>query len=395
MKGLLFYVSAGVVSFAALEAAAASPWLSKVYDFRPAPGQFVNTLPELEEGDTQEDINEKVMSQLCGAKTPGMVSLGAWGGYVVVGFDHPVVNVAGEYDFRIYGNSYAQGADAKGGSSEPAIVMVSADTNGNGIPDDEWYELAGSEYSSPETMHGYEIVYYRPAADKVADPDPERPFISDRTYIRWSANQPEGAEGYVFRNSFHTQSYWPGWIEGETLVFGGARLADNYVDMSGTGSNYVQYFKDWGYADNRPNAEDPGFKIDWAVDNEGNPVKLGKIDFIKIYTAVNQDCGWLGESSAEICGGEDLHPDAVEEPGVGTGIGNIDAAAHVVMLGERAGMLLVRCDAGVGAEIYGMDGVCRLTADLAAGDNRLDVSALQPGVYVLRAGGRSFRFMKS
>lgn len=33
-----------------------SPYLSKVYDFCPAPGQFVNTMPEYEEGDTKETI---------------------------------------------------------------------------------------------------------------------------------------------------------------------------------------------------------------------------------------------------------------------------------------------------------------------------------------------------
>ena len=38
-----------------------------------------------------------------------------------------------------------------GGSSEPGIVLVSKDTNGNGLADDEWYELAGSEYNSPAT----------------------------------------------------------------------------------------------------------------------------------------------------------------------------------------------------------------------------------------------------
>ena len=29
-----------------------------------------------------------------------------------------------------------------GGSAEPGIVFVSKDVNGNGEPDDEWYELA-------------------------------------------------------------------------------------------------------------------------------------------------------------------------------------------------------------------------------------------------------------
>ena len=57
-----------------------------------------------------------------------------------------------------------------------------------------------------------------------------------------------------------------------------------------------------------------GFKIDWAVDEDGNHVDLKKIDFIKVYNAVLQDCGWLGETSIEVRGGLDLHPDAVAGP---------------------------------------------------------------------------------
>ena len=58
----------------------------------------------------------------------------------------------------------------------------------------------------------------------------------------------------------------------------------------------------------------PGFKIDWAVDDEGNPVELKQIDFVKVYNAMLQDCGWLGETSTEVAGAIDLHPDAVAEP---------------------------------------------------------------------------------
>jgi hypothetical protein len=43
------------------------------------------------------------------------------------------------------------------------------------------------------------------------------------------------------------------------------------------------------------------------VDKEGNPVKLDGIHFVKIYCAVNQICGWAGETSTEISGVEDLY----------------------------------------------------------------------------------------
>ena len=42
--------------------------------------------------------------------------------------------------------------------------MVCQDLNKNGQPDadEPWYELAGSEYNHAETVHNYEITYYRP-----------------------------------------------------------------------------------------------------------------------------------------------------------------------------------------------------------------------------------------
>ena len=77
-------------------------------------------------------------------RSEAYVSLGGFGGYVVVGFDHSIDNKVGEYDFGITGNSFA-------GSSEPGIVWVMQDENGNGLPDDTWYELKGSETGKPET----------------------------------------------------------------------------------------------------------------------------------------------------------------------------------------------------------------------------------------------------
>ena len=39
-----------------------SPYISQVIDYHPAPGQFVNSLPRYEEGDTQETMNLKVLN---------------------------------------------------------------------------------------------------------------------------------------------------------------------------------------------------------------------------------------------------------------------------------------------------------------------------------------------
>lgn len=290
------------------EEVAYSPYITKVYEYRPAPGQFVNELPKYTEGDTEESMRQKVEDCLAyDART--MVSLGGYGGYIVVGFDHTIVNRPGEYDFKILGNAFYSTSSVpgvqSGGGSEPGIVMVSLDTNGNGMPDDEWYELAGSEYYKKETLKNYEITYYRPDENKepVAG---SNPILTDSTHVRWSDNREN--TGYISKVVFHKQSYYPQWISKGSMTFKGNRLADNAVDESGTGSNYVFQPYDWGYADNHPNgSEKSNFKIDWAVDSEGTPVDLPGADFIKIYTGVNQFNGWLGECSTEVAGVTDLH----------------------------------------------------------------------------------------
>lgn len=282
-----------------------SPYISKVYDYCPAPGQFINVMPQCDEGDTYADILKRVEESISGTNDV-LVSLGGFGGYVTFGFDHTVINHPGEKDFSIHGNCFYEptGSERKGGSAEPGIVMVSFDANCNGIPDDPWYELAGSEHFNPATRHGYSITYRRP--------DPGRVVVSqgnltDVNYVGWSDS--EGAQSFMPKNSFHRQEYYPLWVESDVLTFSGTRLPDNGVDAYGNGAYYILYCYDWGYADNHPNENETlnSFDISWAVDVDGLPVVLPGVDFIRVYTGVNQQCGWTGETSTEICRATDLH----------------------------------------------------------------------------------------
>lgn len=297
-----------------------SPYITRVFEYCPAPGQFVNVLPSYSAGDTRDSMAAKAEAALA-ANKKSIITLGGFGGYVVVGFDHSIVNVAGQADFKVLGNAFwaaanpNASADRRGGSSEPGIVYVSADTNGNGLPDDEWYELAGSEYKSPATLKQYAIHYYRPDENKLKTPDAKQTFLNDTTYIRWTTNG--YGNGYMYRNTFHAQPYFPQWLNDSVLSFSGTKLADNYIDESGTDSYYVQYAYPWGYADNAPNTDSASdMNIEWAVDADGKSVMLQKIDFVKIQTGVHQYCGWLGESSTEVAGVTDLHPEALPPTGI-------------------------------------------------------------------------------
>lgn len=264
---------------------------NKVWEYRPAPGQFINTTTSAyKEGFTYEEVLAEATRKI---QQKSIISLGGFGGYIVLGFPQSIENIEGEYDFKVKGNAYYNsktGTGKLGGSAEPGIVFVSQDKNNNKEPDDEWYELAGSEYGKDTETRGYKITYYRPkAANK---------------NIFWTDNQ--GNEGYILRNSFHSQdSYYPTWIEDNEITFHGTRLKDNAVPENGL---WVGYCYSFGYADNHPNTkEGSNFNIDWAIDSDGKAVKLEYIDFVKIMTAVNQDAGQMGEISTEVMTVENLH----------------------------------------------------------------------------------------
>lgn len=365
------YFVAAFCAFSALSAGANSPFISEVFDYVPAPGQFIHLIPEVTDDMSREQVLEAAARQLVGDDRPGMVSLGAFGGYIVFGFDHPIANVEGEYDFKIYGNamkSLGSGADT---SAEPGIVMVSVDTNGNGIPDDEWFELRGSAHDN--ALANFTIRYSRPSQTETSE------------NIAWTSNDPDSPSGIITLNDFHTQSYWPGWIEGDVLEFSGTRLPGNARNDNGT---WVLSPFDWGYADNRPdfvnvngnmepNPEAPGFNIDNAVDADGNSVRLTAIDFVKVYTAVNQTCDFLGETSTEICGARDLHFVA--------SLTDVKAAVEPLRLSGRT--LVVTVGSVARAEVFNAAGQRVVVSDCGAGRTEIDLSALPAGIYVARTAG--------
>lgn len=283
-----------------------SKYISNVFDFRPAIGQFTNEIPQYVTGNTEANMINAAKKALVGSNT-SMVSLGGFGGYVVFGFDHTIPNMNGR-DFKILGNAFwgSEANEARSGSCEPGIILVGYDKNKNGKPDeDEWYEIAGSEYFKNTTQKNYSVTYFKPDANKPAVAGEEFWQI-DIEYIKWQDNP--GNFGYKTKNAFHEQSYYPLWITEPSYSLKGTRIKDNFYDQSGTGNYWVGKSFDFGYADNAPN-NDEGSSIDisWAVDKNGNYVKLPGIDFIKVYTAINQEAGWLGEVSTEVAGAYDLY----------------------------------------------------------------------------------------
>lgn len=259
--------------------------ISKVYEYTPAPGQFINDGVTLT---TQEEACSYAFERLSQGQ---FVSLGAFGGYLIAGFDHSVESSTdGGFDLQITGNAHSS-------SSEPGIIWVSQDENGNGLPDDTWYELRGSEYGKPETWQDYAVTYYRPS--------------SNGTSIEWTDNR--GSSGSVdYIPAYHSQeTYFPLWITADSYTLRGTRLEDRLVDENGNGSLWIGHPFDWGYADNW-SGTDPDidkFRISDAVRWDGEPADLTYIDFVKIQCGVQAKGGWTGEQSTELTLIRDLHID--------------------------------------------------------------------------------------
>ena len=343
-----------------------SPYVNKVYEFRPAPGQFVNVLPTVEAGDTQEDVLHKVEEAIVGKANGSLVSLGAWGGYIVVGFDHAVQNIEGEYDLKIYGNAMSN-------ASEPGIVMVAQDLNANGIPDDTWYELKGSEHENTLTKSHYKVTYYRPQEGHIPQPHPTQTQLTDIHYIQWKDS--EGAHGYVEKNVTHTQEYYPLWQEEDSLVFQGTRLPDNATDQNGDGTLFVVQPYEWGYADNQPNGKETScVKIEWAVDEQGNVVDLNYIHFVKIYTGVLQASGWTGECSTEISGVVDLHA-------LASSVNKISQDIYIIY---NKGILTTTTPAIAVLEIYDLLGNRVWKESLPMGTTQSTLPINLNGIYIVR-----------
>ncbi|KAB3854844.1 PKD domain-containing protein [Phocaeicola vulgatus] len=269
----------------------------KVYEYTPAPGQFINETSTIGGMTGNETSPEAAVTWATRRlKDKLHVSLGTFGGYIIVGFDHSIPNSGNRYDFSIQGNAFK-------GSSEPGIVWVMQDINGNGLPDDEWYELKGSETGKNATVQNLAVTYYRPEGKRMD--------------VRWVSS--DGRSGWVdYLSAYHTQDYYyPAWIAENSYTLTGTCLAARNTQDSQTGY-WDNRAYDWGYVDNfgidrieggstvDGSGQRNGFKISNAIHADGSEANLQYIDFIKVQCGVLAKSGWLGEVSTEVFSFEDL-----------------------------------------------------------------------------------------
>jgi formylglycine-generating enzyme required for sulfatase activity len=210
----------------------------KVFEYVQGPGEFIGFYPLIDNSPqttmTEEEARQVAQWYLEGdprAETGRAYwngwSLGSWGGYGIFGFDHSVTN-SGGCDLVLPGNAFQ-------GWGEPGVVWVMQDENGNGKPDDTWYELAGSRTGVLGTIQRYARTFYRGGS-----------YIDNRG------------------NSGGTGKF-PYFLQADRVTYTGT-----YFDSGGD--------MDWGYVDGGSDK----FRISDAIRQDGTPIHLDYIDFVKI-----------------------------------------------------------------------------------------------------------------
>ncbi|MCC6143643.1 MAG: prepilin-type N-terminal cleavage/methylation domain-containing protein [Candidatus Hydrogenedentes bacterium] len=204
-------------------------------------------------------------SSLHSIGTPGA----APGSYIVLHFDTPItddpLNPMG-LDCIVFGNGSWVGGQPLRRWSEPGLIEISADVNGNDLADDPWYVIPGSRGLDTAIL-----------PQGIPNPSP----------LFAGAVQNPNANGAEFD-----------W---------------GYADLAPTQKEYL---------DNYLRPDDPfttglgprtgggdAFDIAWAVDGNGDPAGLNSFDFIRISTVVAATVSGLGKITTEIDAVADVAPD--------------------------------------------------------------------------------------
>ena len=221
-----------------------------------------------------------------------IVSLGNFGGYITYRFDQLITNDPNHpygVDFVVRGNNY----DVNHLSFyEPANVLVSQDG-------ETWYTLAGSDHYSNNAYWDYTMTYTK--SDKTVSVFGGEAGLG----AEWTDNYGNKGISYLYPLKENYPLFqWSDALE-QSITVSGTLLEQAGNDPYGSGAAATPK---WGYADTcynglNPYTGDEGgevFDLDWAVDENGQPVQLDWVKYVKVQTASNIDGGSIGEKSAEI-----------------------------------------------------------------------------------------------
>ncbi|OXA74130.1 hypothetical protein B0A67_01390 [Flavobacterium aquidurense] len=261
-----------------------------VIDYLPAPSYSSDNTPFT----TKAEVMAQIQSDLT---EENGISLGTFGGSIVTAFDHTVINTYGKRDFKVLMNE-------NNGSLKfsPVSIYVAYDANKNGIADEnEWYEIAGSEYHKSTTVKNYEMTYNKPDPAKAAVTG-TKDWQFDKEYLKWTDNK--NASGFITKTKkWRRYNYYPQWM-GESYTVKGTKVYLPVKDVSdGEGTVFNVGAFEWGYG----GIKDPSIDISWAVDNKGKKVHLPGIDFIKVFVSTFAEAGATDLVTSYFIQAEDLN----------------------------------------------------------------------------------------
>jgi hypothetical protein len=186
--------------------------------------------------------------------------------------------------FRVTGNAF-------GGWEEPGIVWAQDDRNGNGIPDEMWYELTGSDehnsLTKPYITRRYAIKWFRQTGDWV-----DNEYGQILRCICWVDSK--GRAGVM-------ASGWPtDWgVSGDWVSYTGTVIRNGQGSSLDAGIDFPRGLA--GYVDCFNNGDQSYvFSKDVAIRADGSPANLASIRFVKVQTGYFYYGGAVGEHSTEI-----------------------------------------------------------------------------------------------
>jgi hypothetical protein len=251
-----------------------NPKALNAFGFMPGPGQFVNSLPSAGftplGAATPASVKTAVQGEVSAAQSGAWIfSLGGYGGYLITGFDHSVANTGG-WELSIKGNAF-------GDWTEPGVVWVSRDDNGNDIPDDTWYEIKGSKHGDPAVKQQYAVTWIKPENIRnVADARGAN--MSPGIWVDNLGGTGTYPKGYPFMRSETGQDLGYYTLTGTFLSQATANQgATGYVDL----------------------VDPQRYKISDAIQLDGTPANLAYIDFVKVQCAEHEQYTPFGEISTE------------------------------------------------------------------------------------------------
>ena len=277
----------------------------------------VNTYSFKLQAKSKYDVPDKVVDYLCinSQYTNGgygiqpevtlgglLKSLGNFGGYITYYYENGLVDDPNNkygIDFYVYGNANKDTSTAtKTSFFEPGQVWVSEDGS-------SWYALAGSAHYEDGVDWNYTVEYRKLDSGKTAWTDSRGNSNEGKSY---TGNYPS-AEKYYLNQS----------VKSDVITLSGIILPARSGDIAVSGQATDAYPIRWGYADCFANStlgvdvnpyldnsnfdlQTNGFDLEWAVDEEGNPIDVSNREFhyVKIQTASNIWHTSFGEKSTEI-----------------------------------------------------------------------------------------------